>query len=121
MVQIFDIQISSNIPIRQSFTKIYGIGTTKSNIFCDWLGLPPSWTFNDVSLYKRQSIIKAFEKFIIDYNILIEEKLRVQNNTDSQRLRLISSYRGIRNSQGLPVRGQKTKSNARTQRKRRRI
>ncbi len=121
MVQIFDIQISSSIPIRQSFTKIYGIGSNKANVFCDWLGLPASWTFNDVSPYKKQFIIEAFEKFILDYNILIEEELRAKNNTDSQRLRLISSYRGIRNGQGLPVRGQKTKSNARTQRKRRRV
>ena len=121
MIQVFDIQIPSNIPIRQAFTKIYGIGPQKSNIFCNWLGLPSSWTFNKLNAYKRQFIISKFEKFILDQNILIGEKLRAKNNQDSQRLRLISSYRGIRNSQGLPVRGQKSKSNARTQRKRRRI
>jgi len=121
MIQIFDTQIPSNIPIRQAFTRVYGIGPSNSAIFCNWLGLPKSSTFDNVDSYKRQFIISAFEKFIKEHNILIESKLRLANNSDMQRLRMISSYRGIRNAQGLPVRGQKTKSNARTQRKRRRI
>jgi len=121
MIQVFDIQVPSNIPIRQAFTKIYGMGPKNANIFCNWLGLPKSVSFNNLSLHKQQFITSKFEKFILDYDILIGEKLRVKNNEDAQRLRSISSYTGIRNAQGLPVRGQKTKSNARTQRKRRRI
>lgn len=120
MIQIFDIQIPSNIPIRQAFAKIYGVSDKKSTIFCNWLGLPKSWTFKDLSTYKKQLIINQFEQFILGSNILIGEKLKFKNNEDTQRLRLISSYRGIRNSQGLPVRGQNSKSNARTQRRRRR-
>ena len=56
MIQVFDIQVPSNIPIRQAFTKIYGMGPKNANIFCNWLGLPKSVSFNNLSLHKQQFI-----------------------------------------------------------------
>lgn len=121
MIQIFGIQISSNQTLQQAITKIHGIGPNRSQQFCQYIGLPSSTTLGNLSSKKRNWVVKQLEKFITEWNIIIDIELRQKNNLAMNTLRAMNSYRGVRNAQGLPVRGQNSKSNARTQRKRRRI
>ena len=66
-------------------------------------------------------ILKEFESFATKWQFKLNIELRQENNKAMNSLRSINTYRGIRNAQGLPVRGQSSKSNAKTQRKRRRV
>jgi small subunit ribosomal protein S13 len=121
MTQIFDIQVPSNQTIQQAIINIHGIGRNRSEQFCQYIGLPRSTTLGSLSLKKRNWITNEFENFITHWQIIIDVELRQRNNLAMTTLRGINSYRGVRNAQGLPVRGQSSKSNAKTQRKRRRI
>ena len=121
MTQIFDIQVPSNQTIQQAIINIHGIGRNRSEQFCQYIGLPRSTTLGSLSLKKRNWITNEFENFITHWQIIIDVELRQRNNFAMTTLRGINSYRGVRNAQGLPVRGQSSKSNAKTQQKRRRI
>lgn len=121
MTQIFDINVPSNQTIQQAIIHIHGIGEKWAEQFCQHIGLPRSTTLSSLSLKKRNWITSEFENFITQWQITINVELRQQSNLAMTTLRGINSYRGIRNAQGLPVRGQSSKSNAKTQRKRRRI
>lgn len=92
-----------------SLTYIYGIGRSKAQEILDRCGIDHNakvqdWTDEEVSELRK----------VIDEEYKVEGALRSEVNGDIRRLIEIGSYRGVRHRRGLPVRGQRTQTNART-------
>jgi len=92
-----------------SLTYIYGIGRTKALEILDKVSVDPNTQVNDWS----DDNIKQIAKLIQD-EYLVEGELRSEVQTNIKRLMDIACYRGLRHRRGLPVRGQRTQTNART-------
>ena len=90
-------------------TYIYGIGRPTSLAILEKAGINPDTRVKDLTEEEAGKIRK-----IIDEDYLVEGDLRREVSLNIKRLMEIGSYRGIRHRRGLPVRGQKTKTNART-------
>ena len=90
-------------------TYIYGIGRPTSLAILDKAGINPDTRVKDLTEDEAGKIRK-----IIDEDYLVEGDLRREVSLNIKRLMEIGSYRGIRHRRGLPVRGQNTKTNART-------
>lgn len=90
-------------------TYIYGIGRATSNEILAKAGISPDARIKDLSEEEVNELRK-----IIDEDHLVEGDLRREIALNIKRLRDIKCYRGIRHGKGLPLRGQKTKTNART-------
>jgi small subunit ribosomal protein S13 len=98
--------------IRIALTKIFGIGLNKANQICDKLGLSDTYKVNQLTKNQIDQIIKIFnQSYLID-----SELLRIIQN-DVKRLIHIGCFRGLRHNEGLPLRGQRTHTNAKTSRK----
>ncbi len=92
-----------------SLTYIYGIGSSKAKSILETVGLDGSTKVNDWT----DDHIKSISKLIQD-DYLVEGELRSEVQTNIKRLMDIACYRGLRHRKGLPVRGQRTQTNART-------
>ncbi len=90
-------------------THIYGIGVTSAQDICNVLDINPSKRAHELT-EDELSRIAAY----IDKNFVIEGELKRLEAANITRLRRINCYRGIRHRRGLPVRGQRTRTNART-------
>jgi small subunit ribosomal protein S13 len=98
--------------IRIALTKIFGVGLKKANQICDKLGISETYKVNQLTKNQIDQIIKIFnQSYLID-----SELLRIIQN-DVKRLIHIGCYRGFRHNEGLPLRGQRTHTNAKTSRK----
>ncbi len=109
MARIAGIDLPRNKRGVIGLTYIYGIGRTTARRILDHLGIDHNVRVNDWSNQNVQSIAK----FIQD-EIKVEGELRSEVQLSIKRLMDIACYRGIRHRKGLPVRGQRTKTNART-------
>ncbi|KAJ4740341.1 Ribosomal protein S13 [Rhynchospora pubera] len=98
--------------VRIASTKIDGIGPKKAILLCSRLGISGNIKMNELTKYQIDQIIKIIRK---DHVVHWELKRGKRGNIE--RLISISSYRGIRHKAGLPLRGQRTHTNARTARK----
>ena len=98
--------------VRIALTKVHGIGTSKAGQICDQLGLSNHITVNQLTRIQTDQISR-----IITQTHLIDSELKTIVFNDIKRLLLISCYRGLRHSAGLPLRGQRTHTNAKTSRK----
>ncbi len=92
-----------------ALTAIYGIGRSSARQICEHLKLNPSTKINDLSPEE----LSGLRKFI-DREYKVEGSLRSEVALNIKRLRDIGCYRGLRHRLGLPVRGQRSKTNART-------
>ncbi|MFI3210127.1 MAG: 30S ribosomal protein S13 [Peptostreptococcaceae bacterium] len=92
-----------------ALTYIYGIGRATSNEILAKAGINPDIRIKDLSEDQVNELRK-----IIDTDFLVEGDLRREISLNIKRLRDIKCYRGIRHAKGLPLRGQRTKTNART-------
>ena len=90
-------------------TYIYGIGRTSAKNILEKAGVNPDTRVKDLTEEEAGKIRR-----IIDNDYMVEGDLRRETSMNIKRLMEIGSYRGIRHRRGLPVRGQKTKTNART-------
>ena len=117
-LQLGDIQLTqaATKPIDQALSEIYGIGKSTSKKFCSSLGLPYSTRLGSLSRTKQTAVVTKLIPFLAALDCSIADSLRSEVSQAMAQLRNSQSYRGVRNSKGLPVRGQKTKSNARTKR-----
>jgi small subunit ribosomal protein S13 len=88
---------------------IYGVGSKIASDICAKTGIAPNMRAKDLTEDQLSKIAVVLER---DY--VIEGQLRRQVQQDIARLRDIACYRGLRHRRGLPVRGQRTKTNART-------
>ncbi len=92
-----------------SLTYIFGIGRTSAIEICTKTGIDPDKRTNDLTAEEVNSLRKIIES---DYKV--EGRLRTEVALNIKRLMDIGCYRGLRHRRGLPVRGQRTKTNART-------
>jgi small subunit ribosomal protein S13 len=109
MPRIAGIDIPPEKPIWVSLSYIYGIGRTNSRVILKEAGIEAGRRAKELSEEELAKIIT-----IIDRDYLVEGALRRQVQQNIARLRDIGSYRGHRHRRSLPVRGQRTRSNART-------
>jgi len=114
MARIAGVELPSQKRVEIGLTYIYGIGRSSSNEILHEAGVNPDTRVKDLT----ESEINAIQT-IIQRNFRVEGELRriVQGNV--KRLIDIGSYRGLRHRRGLPARGQRTRTNARTKRGRR--
>lgn len=109
MPRLAGVDIPNNKQIRISLTYIYGIGRVTSLVVLDEAGIDPTVRADSLSEDEISRLAA-----IIDRRYMIEGQLRRAENQNIQRLVSIGCYRGIRHRRGLPVRGQRTQTNART-------
>ena len=114
MARIAGVELQDNWKVDYALTKIKGIGWSLSVNILDSLGISKSKRVSDLVSKDVSNITSKLEKYAV------EGELLRQVRTNVTRLRNISSYRGIRHARGLPSRGQRTRSNARTKRGKRR-
>ncbi|UCF95981.1 MAG: 30S ribosomal protein S13 [Spirochaetaceae bacterium] len=92
-----------------ALTYIFGIGRSSAEAICVSAGIDPGRRINDLSPEEVNVLRKIIEN---DYKV--EGRLRTEVSLNIKRLMDIGSYRGLRHRKGLPVRGQRTRTNART-------
>jgi small subunit ribosomal protein S13 len=109
MARIAGINIPLNKRVEIGLTYIYGIGRPTSNEILAELGIEPDRKVRDLT---DDEVSKLRD--IIDRDYMVEGDLRRERSQAIKRLMEIGSYRGMRHRRGLPVRGQNTKTNART-------
>lgn len=115
MVRISGVDIPNDKHICIALTYIFGIGRSVAEAMLDKLNINKSIKAKDVS---EDELVKIRE--YIENNYTIEGDLRREISQNIKRLIEINSYRGIRHKRGLPVRGQRTHTNARTRKGKRR-
>tara|TARA_B100001758_G_scaffold239798_1_gene244543 strand:- start:895 stop:1302 length:408 start_codon:yes stop_codon:yes gene_type:complete len=108
MARVAGINIPDNKHAEISLTYVYGIGKTRAKNICLKLGINPEKNISDLSEDQIESIRTEVSSFIV------EGDLRREVATNIKRLQDLGTNRGIRHRRHLPVRGQKTKNNART-------
>ena len=109
MARIAGVDIPNAKRIEIALTYIYGIGRTSANKILAATGIDPDKRVKDLM---DDEVAKLRE--YIDHNVTVEGDLRRDIAFDIKRLIEIGSYRGTRHRKGLPVRGQRSKTNART-------
>jgi small subunit ribosomal protein S13 len=109
MARISGVNIPLNKRVEIGLTYIYGIGRSTANHLLAEVGIEPDRKVRDLT---EEEVIKLRE--LIDKDYTVEGDLRRERSQNIKRLQEIGSYRGLRHRRGLPVRGQKTKTNART-------
>jgi len=101
-----------NIPVHKhaviALTSIYGVGRSRSQVICDTAGIDQSRKIKDLTEAEIESLRTQVAKF------MIEGDLRREVSMNIKRLMDLGCFRGIRHRRSLPVRGQRTKTNART-------
>lgn len=111
MVRLAGNEIPNDKRIEAALTYIFGIGFTTSKKILESANIDPNIRANKLSPDELEKI-----RQIINKNYKIEGDLRTEVSQNVKRLKEIGTYRGIRHTKGLPVRGQHTQSNARTKR-----
>jgi small subunit ribosomal protein S13 len=109
MARIAGVNIPLNKRIEIGLTYIYGIGRSSSDKVLAKTGVSPDTYVKDLT---DDEIVKLRET--IDTELTVEGDLRRERSQDVKRLTEIGAYRGVRHRRGLPVRGQRTKTNARS-------
>ncbi len=111
MARIAGVDIPKDKRVEISLQYIYGIGPASSRRILSSSGINPDTKVKDLS---EQEVSRIRE--VIDKEYKVEGGLRKEVNLNIKRLIEIGSYRGLRHRRGLPVRGQRTRTNARTKR-----
>ena len=109
MARIAGVNIPTNKRVQIALTYIHGVGRTAAKQLCDALGIEDSRRVNDLT---DAEVLRVRE--YIDANLKVEGDLRRETSMNIKRLMDLGSYRGLRHRRGLPVRGQRTHTNART-------
>ena len=109
MARISGVNIPSGKRIEIALTYVFGIGSTRAKKICKEAQLDPSKRVNSLT-EDELSIIRD----IIEKKFVVEGDLRRDNSINLKRLIDLGCYRGLRHRKGLPVRGQRTHTNART-------
>jgi small subunit ribosomal protein S13 len=116
MARIAGINIPLNKRVEIGLTYIYGIGRSQANAVLKEVGVSPDTYVRDLT---DDEIVKLRDQ--IDRDLTVEGDLRRERSQNVKRLMEIGCYRGLRHRRGLPVRGQRTKTNARTRKGPRRM
>ena len=109
MARIAGVNIPTNKRVQIALTYITGIGNSTAKQMCEALGIADSRRVNDLT---DAEVLRIRE--YIDANLSVEGDLRRETSMNIKRLMDLGCYRGLRHRKGLPVRGQRTHTNART-------
>jgi small subunit ribosomal protein S13 len=109
MARIAGVNIPLNKRVEIGLTYIYGVGRSSSNELLAKLGISPDTYVRELTDDEVAKLRDA-----IDDDMMVEGDLRRERSQNIKRLMETGSYRGLRHRRGLPVRGQNTKTNART-------
>ena len=109
MPRILGVDVPNDKPTFIALTHIYGVGQVRSRKICEACAIDPMMRAKNLSEDELSRIAGHIEKTFV-----VEGQLRRQEMQNITRLKDIRCYRGLRHIRGLPVRGQRTKTNART-------
>ena len=109
MARIAGVNIPTNKRVEVALTYIHGIGSSCAKQICGKVNIPPERRVNELT---DQEVIQIRE--VIDGDFRVEGDLRREVAMNVKRLMDLGCYRGLRHRRGLPVRGQRTHTNART-------
>ena len=115
MARIAGINIPTHKHIVIGLQSIFGIGETRSKLICKKLKIEPSTKISELNEDQLESIRNAVSQYEVEGDLRREVAMNIK------RLRDLGCYRGIRHRKGLPLRGQRTKTNARTRKGPRRL
>ena len=116
MARIAGINIPLNKRVEVGLTYIYGVGGSRSRQILGEAGVDPDTTVKNLT---EDEVVKLRDA--IDRDLMVEGDLRRDRSQNVKRLMEIGAYRGLRHRRGLPVDGQRTKTNARTRKGPRRM
>ena len=108
MARIAGINIPLNKHVVIGLTSIYGIGRSRAKQICDAAGVKPETVVKDLAEPEVANLRNAVANYVV------EGDLRRETSMNIKRLMDLGCYRGIRHRRGLPLRGQRTRTNART-------
>lgn len=108
MARLLGVDIPNNKKIAYALTAIYGIGISSGKKICKEAGVDPEKKTADLEEKELAAIREAASKYTIEGDLRRDVAMNIKQ------LMEINCYRGIRHKKGLPVRGQRTKTNART-------
>lgn len=108
MARIAGVNIPDHKHVVISLTSIYGVGRSRAQRICEMAGINPSSKVKELSEVQVETLRTEVGKF------LVEGDLRREVSMNIKRLMDLGCYRGMRHRRGLPVRGQRTRTNART-------
>jgi small subunit ribosomal protein S13 len=108
MARIAGINVPDNKHAGIALTYIFGIGRTRALLICEAAGISPTTRIQDLTEDRLDALRNEVSKFTV------EGDLRRENSMSIKRLMDLGCYRGLRHRRGLPVRGQRTRTNART-------
>jgi len=114
MPRVSGVDLPNNKKIIISLTKVFGVGRSQSSKVLKLAHIEPDKRAEELSSEEVSRIQRVLD------SMMVEGDLRRNKNENIDRLKRIRSYRGFRHAAGLPVRGQRTRSNARTNRGKRR-
>ena len=109
MARIAGVDLPKDKRIEIGLTYVYGIGRTSANKILEMTGINPDTRVKDLTEEEESKLREC-----IDHHFIVEGDLRRSIALDIKRLTEIGCYRGLRHRKGLPVRGQRSKTNART-------
>ncbi len=109
MARIAGVDLPKDKRIEIGLTYVYGIGRTSANKILEATGINPDTRVKDLTEEEEAKLREC-----IDHHYIVEGDLRRSVALDIKRLTEIGCYRGLRHRRGLPVRGQRSKTNART-------
>ena len=109
MARISGVNIPTQKPIGIALTYIHGIGRTTARQVCEKLAIPPERRVNQLT---EDEVVRIREA--VDTDLVVEGDLRRETAMNIKRLMDMACYRGLRHRKSLPVRGQRTHTNART-------
>ncbi len=115
MARLLGVILPDNKRVEYALTLLYGVGWSNAKKILEQANIDRNKKVSDLSEDELKKITALIEK-----NYKVEGDLREEINENIKRLREIASYRGLRHLRNLPVRGQRTRSNARTKRGKRR-
>ena len=116
MARIAGVDIPKDKKVAYSLRYVHGIGLKTAIDICEQAKVDPNIRVTDLTSKQEDEI----RKVIVDLKLLIEGELRSENLKNVKRLQDIGSYRGVRHRKSLPARGQRTKTNSRTTRSKKR-
>lgn len=110
MARLLGVDIPNRKKIEFSLRYIYGVGPTRAKAILEATNIDPNRRTMDLN----EQELSLISNYIIDQKIMVEGDLRRSITNNLKRLQSIRCYRGLRHQRGLPVRGQRTITNART-------
>ncbi len=110
MARLLGVDIPNNKRVEYALRYIYGIGPVRAKFICKEAGIPEEMRASELN----EEHINKIMTVIADSQFKLEGDLRREIMSNLKRLSAIKSYRGLRHMRGLPVRGQRTSTNART-------